>query len=68
MRVTQLVLQHSKQIRNDAHSLLQQRNSLIHLQITSHGLIHWLELWFCPHQLWSIEHGSLQMDIDTQNE
>lgn len=64
MCMTQLIFQHRQQIRNDSDSFLQQCHSLVHLQITPHSLVYRLELRFRPHELGSIEDGSLEVDID----
>lgn len=68
MRMTQLVLQHGQQVRDHTHSLLQQVDSLIHLQVAPHSLINRVELWLCPHELRCVEHGTLEMDIDAEDE
>lgn len=68
MRMTQLILQHGQQIRNNTHSLLQQTYPLIHLQIAPHSLIHRVELRLGPHEFRSVQHGALEMDVDAQDE
>jgi hypothetical protein len=68
MPMTQLILQHSQQIRNDVQSLRQQTDPLIHLQIASDGLIHGLELRLDPEELGRVEHRAVEVDVDAQNE
>lgn len=68
MSVRQLILQHLQQICNNIESFCQQTDSLIHLEITPDGLIDWLKLRFCPHEFRSVEDGTLQVDVDSQNE
>lgn len=68
MRMTQLILQDSKQIRNNVDPLLQQADPLIHLQVASHSLIHRLKLWFCPHELGRVENRALKMNVDAEDE
>ena len=68
MRMTQLILQHRQQIRNHAHSLLQQTYSLVHLQVTPHSLINRVQLRLCPHEFRSVQDGPLKMDVDAQDE
>ena len=67
MRLPQLILQHRQQIRNNAHSLLQQTHPLIHLQIRPHSLVYRLQLRLGPHQFRCIEHRPLQVDVNAQN-
>ena len=68
MCMAQLVLQDRQQICNDTHSLLQQCNSLIHLQVTPHGLVDRVELRLCPHELGSIQDRALKVYVDSENE
>ena len=68
MSVRQLVLQHLQQICNNVESFCQQTDSLVHLEITPDGLIDWLKLRFCPHEFRSVEDGTLQVDVDSQDE
>ena len=68
MCVRQLILQHLQQIRNNVESLGQQTDSLVHLEVTSDGLVYWLQLRFCPHELRGVKDGSLQVNVDPQNE
>lgn len=67
MRMTQLILQHSKQITHYTNPFLHQLNPLVHLQITPHSLIYRLELRLRPHKLRRIEHRSLEMDVDSED-
>ncbi len=55
MRMRQLVLEHSQQIRNDIQPLRQQRHSLIHLQVRPDGLVRRIQLRFRPEKLGCIE-------------
>jgi hypothetical protein len=64
----QLILQHLQQIRNNVESLGQQTHSLVHFKIASDGLVDGLELWFCPHELGSVEDRALQVNVDPQDE
>jgi len=68
MCMRQLVFQHLQQIRNDIQPLRQQADSLVHLQITSDGLVDWFELGFGPHEFGGVEHGALQVDVDAEDE
>lgn len=63
-----LVLEHRQQIANHAQALRQQRDPLIHLQITPHGGVDRFEAGFGPHELGTVEHGPLQMDVDPEDE
>lgn len=54
MTVTQLVLQHRQKIRNDVQPLREQSYTLIHLEVTAHSLVYRLQLWLCPHELWTV--------------
>lgn len=67
MTVTQLVLQHSQQVSNDVQTICQQTNSLVHFQITSHSLVHRLQLRFYPEQLRCVQYRSVEMDVDAEN-
>jgi hypothetical protein len=64
MCMRQLILQHLQQIRNNVESLGQQTHSLVHFKIASDGLVDGLELWFCPHELGSVENRTLQVNVD----
>ena len=66
--MTQLILQHRQQIRNNTNPLLQQSHPLIHLQVTPHSLVDGIKLRLCPHELRSIEDRTLQMDVDSKYE
>lgn len=68
MGMRQLIFQDLEKIGNDIESFGEKRHSLIHLQVASNSLVYRIELWFCPHQFWRIEDGSLQMDVDAQDE
>jgi hypothetical protein len=68
MRVRQLILQHRQQIRDDVQPLRQERNPLVHLEVTAHGLVYGVELGLRPHQLRRVEHGALQVDVDAEDE
>ena len=68
MRLPQLILQHRQQIRDNPHPFLQQAHPLIHLQIRPDSLIDRLQLRLSPHELWGIEHGALQVNVDAQDE
>lgn len=63
-----LVLEHSQQVRNHIQPLRQQPHPLVHLQIAPHRAVHRLELRLRPHQLGAVEHGTLQVDVDAQDE
>ena len=63
-----LIFQHRQQIRNHIQPLRQQPHPLIHFEIAAHGNIHRLQLRFGPHQFGRVEHRTLQMDVDPQNE
>lgn len=54
VRVRQLVLQHLKQVCYDVEALLKQADTLVHLEVASHGLVDGFQLWLCPHELGSI--------------
>jgi hypothetical protein len=68
MCMRQLILQHLKQIRDNVKSLGQQTHSLVHFQVTPDSLVDRLQLRFCPHELGSVEDGTLQVNVDAQDE
>jgi hypothetical protein len=68
MPVTQLLLQHSQQIGNDIQPLGQQPHALVHLQVAAHGLVNGLELGLDPEELGGVEHGTVEVDADAQDE
>jgi len=68
MAMAKLILQHRQQISNDIQPLRQQADSLIDLQIAPYGLVDRLELRLDPEELGGVEHGSVQVDVDAQDE
>ena len=63
-----LILQHGQQIPNHAQPLREQPDALVHLQVTPHGGVNGLEARFRPHELGGVEHGTLQVDVDAEDE
>jgi hypothetical protein len=68
MPPTPLLPQNRQQIGDDIQPLRQQLHPLPNLEITPHRSIHGLEMRLRPHQLGTIEHRALQMNINSQNE
>lgn len=68
MRMRQLILQNGQQVRNDVQPIRQKLNSLIHLEVASNSLVDGIELWLRPHELWRVEDGALEVDVDAQDE
>lgn len=68
MTVAQLILQNGQQVCNDVQSLRQETDALIHFEVASDGLIHRLELRFHPEELWGVEHGAVQVNVDAEDE
>ena len=67
MRMTQLILQHCQQIPNHTNPLLQQPDSLVHLQIAPHSLVDRVKLRLRPHELGSIQYRTLKVDVDAED-
>ncbi len=68
MTVTQLVLQHGEQIRNDVQPLGQETDALVHLEIAPDGLVDGLELGLDPEELGRVEDGAVEVDVNAQDE
>lgn len=66
--MTQLILQHGQQVGNDVQALRQEADALIHFQIAPDGAVDRLELGLGPHELGAVEDGTLQVDVDAQDE
>lgn len=67
MAVTQLILEHGEQVRNDIQPLGQETNTLVHFKVASHSLVDRLQLGFNPEQFGGVKHGTVQMDVDAEN-
>ena len=66
--MTQLLLQHGQQIRNDIQSLRNQTHPLVHLEVAPHGLVDRLELRLDPKQLGGVQDRPVEVDADAQDE
>jgi hypothetical protein len=68
MAVAELVLQDGQQIRNDVEPFREQADSLVHLEIASHGLVYGFELWLYPEELGRVEDGAVEVNVDAEDE
>lgn len=66
--MTQQVLQHSQQIRDDVQPVRQHRHPLVHLKVRPDGLVHGLEVGLDPEDLGGVEDGAVEVDVDAEGE
>lgn len=67
MAMAKLVLENGQQVSNDIKALGKQANALIHLEIAADSLVDGLEVGLDPEELRCIEHGAVEVDVDTQD-
>lgn len=63
-----LILQHGEQVAYHAQAFGQESDSLVHLEIAADGCVDGLQARFGPHQFRGVEHGTLQVDVDAEDE
>jgi hypothetical protein len=68
MAMVELVLQDGQQIGNNVEPFGEQADSLVHLEIASHGLVYGLELRLYPEELGRVEDGAVEVDVDAEDE
>lgn len=68
MAMRQLILQYRQQISNNVQPLRDEANSLVHLEIAPGGLVKGLQLGLHPEELGGIQHGAVEVDVDSQDE
>jgi hypothetical protein len=68
MTVAELALEHGQQVGNDVETLREQADALVHLKVAPDGLVDGLELGLDPEELGGVEYGSVEVDVDAEDE
>lgn len=66
--MAQQVLQHSQQIGDNIQPIRKHGHALVHLQVRPHSLVHGLEVRLDPEDLWGVEDGAVEVDVDAEGE
>lgn len=62
------VLQDREQIGDNVEPVVEQADTLVHLEIAPDGLIDGFELGLDPKYLWGVEDRSVEVDVDAEGE